>query len=322
MKSSILITGAGGMVGSHMIDYFFEKGDTIVGTYYKPTTDLTEVAGKAELVECDIRYYNNIYRIIDNRRPQYIFHLAAQSYPAVSWDKPQETMEINVTGTINVFESIRMVRKEDKSYNPMVVVACSSAEYGASLEHADGAVDENTQLLPLHPYGVSKVGQDLLAYQYYANYGIRCIRARIFNTTGPRKANDVCADFVKRVVAIEKYRGGVLKVGNLETRRAITDVRDLVSALVLLGERGVPGEVYNISGAYVYKISDIVDILHKYAKVTFETRVDEALLRPSDEKIICGDSTKLIQQTGWKQRYMLETTIKHMLEYERKKADG
>ena len=321
MDKVILITGVGGMVGSHMVDYFYEEKAKVIGTYYKPTTDISDIKGKAELIECDIRYYTNVYEIIEKYRPQYIFHLAAQSYPAVSWDKPQETMEINVTGTVNVFEAVKAIRKTDEEYDPMVVVACSSAEYGASLEHADGPVDENTPLLPLHPYGVSKVGQDLLSYQYYVNFGIRCIRARIFNTTGPRKANDVCSDFVKRVVLMEKGKGSgdKLIVGNLETRRAITDVRDLVSALVLLSDWGGAGEVYNISGMNVYKISEIVDILRKNTVLDLETEVDEKLLRPSDEKLICGDSSKLIEQTGWKQKYSLEMTIKDMLEYQRRR---
>lgn len=320
MKEHILITGVGGMIGSHMTEYFFEQRIPVVGTYYNPTTNIGDIREKAVLYECDIRYFLNIYRIIDKYRPIEIYHLAAQSYPSVSWNKPQETIEINMTGTVNVFEAIRMVQEEDPEYNPVVVVACSSAEYGASLETIKAPVSEDTPLLPLHPYGVSKVGQDLLAYQYYVNFGIRCIRARIFNTTGPRKANDVCADFVKRIVGMEKSGtdNPILRVGNLETKRAITDVRDLVSALVLLGRNGKPGEAYNISGKNVYEIKQIVEILGKYTNLReVRIEVDPALLRPTDEAVICGDSSKLVTDTGWKQSYDLESTLKDMLEYER-----
>lgn len=316
----VMITGAGGMVGTHMVDYFAANGICPIGTYYKPTVNIAEVRSEAELIECDVRYFTNVFDIIQHVKPDRIFHLAAQSYPSVSWDKPQETMEINATGTINIFESIRRIRKEEPAYNPMVVVACSSAEYGNSLQQCDGAVKENTPLLPLHPYGVSKVCQDLISYQYYVNFGIRTIRARIFNTTGPRKVNDVCADFTKRVVLMEKQglKRGILKTGNLETKRAITDVRDLVLALVELAERGTPGEVYNISGSTVYQMSEIVDMIRRHTKLDFKTEIDPSLLRPTDEKIICGDSTKLIAATGWQQHYTLENTITDMLEYWRK----
>lgn len=317
---SILITGAGGMVGTHMIDFFAKQGIRPVGTYYKPTANIKEVQSEAELIECDIRYFTNVYDIIKERKPEQIFHLAAQSYPSISWQKPQETMEINVTGTINVFESIRRVQRSDSKYDPVVVVACSSAEYGDSLQNSDTAVKEDTILLPLHPYGVSKVCQDLLSYQYFVNHNIRTIRARIFNTTGPRKTNDVCADFTKRIVEMERdgMRQGVLRTGNLETFRAITDVRDLVRALVALSDYGVPGEAYNVCGSNVYRISDLVDIIRKNTEVDFSTETDKELLRPTDERVICGDSSKLVAATGWKQSYTIEETIHDMLEYWRR----
>lgn len=321
MNSIVLITGAGGMVGSHMIDYYAAKGIRPVGTYYKPTTDMTDVQGKAVFIECDVRYFTNVYDVIRKWRPDVIYHLAAQSYPSVSWEKPQETFEVNTTGTINVFESIRRVQEQEPKYDPMVVVACSSAEYGDSLNHYDGAVDEKVELLPLHPYGVSKVCQDLLSYQYFVNFGIRTIRARIFNTTGPRKSNDVSADFTKRIVQMEKegQQRGILRVGNLKTRRAITDVRDLVCALVALSEQGAPGEAYNISGSTIYQMSEIVEMIRRNTALEFKTETETALLRPTDEKVICGNSSKLVAVTGWTQVYSLETTIQDMLIYWREK---
>ncbi|WP_312647415.1 GDP-mannose 4,6-dehydratase [Aminipila sp.] len=318
--TQVLITGAGGMVGSHMVDYY-AKSKSIIGTYFKPTTDISEIEGKADLIECDIRYFTGIYDIIRLHRPLEIFHLAAQSYPSVSWERPQETMEINATGTINLFEAIKRVKQEDMSYDPIVIIACSSAEYGDSLNNCVGKANEQLELLPLHPYGVSKVCQDLLSYQYFVNFGIKAIRARIFNTTGPRKTNDVCSDFTKRIVLMEKNKNtnNILKVGNLQSYRAIADVRDLVNALVLLSEKGRAGEVYNISGSKAYKTEQIVDIIRVKTEINFEIEVDQKLLRPTDEKIIFGDSQKLIKQTGWQQKYDLETTIEDMLNYWRKK---
>lgn len=318
--SMIYITGAGGMVGSHMIDRYHELGDTVVGSYYKPTTDINEIRDKAQLIECDVRYFLSVFTIIDKYRPDIIYHLAAQSYPSVSWERPQETMEINATGTINVFEAVKKIQAENPDYNPMIVVACSSAEYGNSLISSEGPVDETTPLLPLHPYGVSKVCQDLLSYQYFVNFGIRCIRARIFNTTGPRKVNDVCSDFTKRIVRMEKGldKEHTLKVGNIETQRAITDVRDLVSALILLAEKGRAGEVYNISGKTIYQMKEIITLIQKHTDLKFDIKTDPSLLRPTDEKIIWGNSEKLYQDTGWEQKIRLEETLVDMLNYWRK----
>lgn len=312
----ILITGACGMVGSYLVDYYYNLGINVLGTYFKPTTDIREIEGKAHLIECDIRYFNNLFNIIFKYKPEKIFHLAAQSLPTVSWIRPQETIDVNVNGTINVFESIKNIRKIDKNYDPVVIVACSSAEYGASLTSENVPIKEDAMLLPLHPYGVSKVAQDLLSYQYYVNDGIRVIRTRIFNTTGPRKINDVCSDFTKRAVLIEKgITDNKLKVGNLETYRAIMDVRDLVRALVLLSDLGKWGDVYNVSGSKLYQIREIVTIIREYISVPFELELDLSLLRPADEPVIYGDSSKLIGDTGWSQVYTLDETIKDMINY-------
>ena len=312
----IYITGVGGMVGSHMVDYLYaEGGHTIIGSYFKPTTDLNDIRSKCTLIECDVRYYQRVQEIISTHKPDKIFHLAAQSYPTVSWERPQETMDTNVNGTVNVFEAVKSVQKIDSKYNPVVVVACSSAEYGASLTPENTPITEDVALLPLHPYGVSKVAQDLLSYQYFRNDNIRSIRARIFNTTGPRKTNDVTSDFTMRAVNMERGKEKFLRVGNLETKRAITDVRDLVSALILLSEKGIWGEVYNISGEKAYMIQDIIPIIEKYMGITLPYEIDSTLLRPTDEPIIYGDSSRLKKDTGWKQSYALETTIKDMIDY-------
>ncbi|KMZ53826.1 GDP-mannose 4,6-dehydratase [Dorea sp. D27] len=315
---AVLITGAGGMVGSHMAEMMTREGIEVIGTYYKPTVDMCELSKDIKMIECDVRYPNNIGRIIKRYMPDQVYHLAAQSYPTVSWDKPYETMDINIGGTIAVFETIKEIRERYPQYDPVVVVACSSAEYGQTLEEmADGKVEENAQLKPLHPYGVSKVGQDLLAYQYFVNDGIRTIRARIFNTTGTRKRNDVTSDFTKRAIEqlYENKENPVLSVGNIGTERAIMDVKDLIAALRALAEKGKAGDVYNISSEKVYKISDIIRMIEKELKIKFQLHVDKKLLRPTDERIIVGDVEKLKRETGWEQQVGLEQTVKEMLEY-------
>lgn len=292
----------------------------MLGTYYKPTTDITELDSAISMMECDVRYYASVQKIIADFKPDQIFHLAAQSYPTVSWVRPQETMDTNINGTVNIFEAVKSVRVLDGSYDPMVVVACSSAEYGQTLnEIEDPYVVETAQLKPLHPYGVSKVGQDLLSFQYFMNDHIRCIRARIFNSTGTRKVNDVTSDFTKRAVLAERSGVYTLRVGNLETKRAIMDQRDLVNGLLLLAEKGIPGEVYNISSEYCYQMKDIVTMIEEQIGHKFELVVDSKLLRPTDERIIIGNIDKLKRDTGWRQQISMKQTIADMLDYWRKK---
>lgn len=169
--------------------------------------------------------------------------------------------------------------------------------------------------MPLHAYGVSKVAQDLLSYQYYVNDGIKVIRARLFNTTGPQKVIDAMSDFVRRAVEIKRGTSHEIRVGNLDTSPAITDVRDVVVALVLLAERGIHGEAYNVCGTRVYRIRGIVKEVMECIGVKAGITVDPMLLRPTDEKIILGDSSKLIRDTNWNQTYKLQTTITDMIDY-------
>lgn len=316
----VLVTGAGGMVGSHMVELLYNQGYDVLGTYYKPTTDISEINPDIQLQECDVRYYESVLRVIMTFQPDYIFHLAAQSYPTVSWSRPQETIDTNVNGTVNVYEAIKAVRNFYSDYDPIVVVACSSAEYGQTLnELEDPYVKETAELKPLHPYGVSKVGQDLLSFQYFINDHIRCIRARIFNSTGTRKVNDVTSDFTKRAILAERSGVYKLEVGNLETRRAIMDQRDLVNGLMLLAQHGKAGEVYNISSEKCYKMSDIVVMIEKQMEHKFELVVNPRLLRPTDENIIIGNVEKLKRDTGWYQKITMEQTISDMLNYWRAK---
>lgn len=310
------------MVGSHLIEKLYECGNNVLGTYYKPTTNIKEIASNIKLIECDIRYSQRIEQIIMDFMPEQIFHLAAQSYPTVSWERPEETLDINIKGTMNIFESVKAVRKfKNVSYDPVIVVACSSAEYGQTLNELEGDeiyVKETAELKPLHPYGVSKVGQDLLSFQYYMNDQIRCIRARIFNSTGTRKVNDVTSDFTKRAVEAERNGKYEIRVGNLETRRAIMDQRDLVKALMLLADKGKPGEVYNISSEYIYQMRDIVLLIEKTVGHGIKITVDRSLLRPTDEKVIVGDVSKLKMETGWRQEIPMERTVEDMIDYWRK----
>lgn len=318
----VMVTGAGGMVGSHMVEQLYYRGDEVIGTWHKNKKNVEQIDVPVYFVQCDLRYGQGIDQLIMDNLPDEIYHLAAQSYPTVSWVSPSETVDVNICGTIAVFEAIKKARKYvKKDYDPVVVVACSSAEYGETLNKLKGKevyVKETAELLPLHPYGVSKVGQDLISFQYFMNDRIRSIRARIFNSTGTRKVNDVTSDFTKRAVIAENSGVHTLRVGNLNTRRAIMDQRDLVNALVLLAEKGSAGDVYNISSEHIYQMKDIVTMIEEAIGFKFSIEVDSKLLRPTDEKIIVGDITKLKSATGWSQKILMQQTIADMLDYWRK----
>lgn len=313
----VLVTGAGGMVGSHMVEFLYNRGDEVIGIWHKNRKNVEQITLPVNFVQCDLRYGYGIEEIIMDNLPEQIFHLAAQSYPTISWVSPAETIDVNINGTVAVFEAIKKARKYKKTdYDPIVVVACSSAEYGQTLNELENPfVRETAELKPLHPYGVSKVGQDLLSFQYFMNDRIRCIRARIFNSTGTRKVNDVTSDFTKRAVEAEKSGVYELRCGKLDTKRAIMDQRDLVNGLILLAEKGKAGEVYNICSEYIYQMEDIVRMIEKQIGHELRRRVDPVLIRPTDEGIIVGNINKLKSDTGWKQNIPMEQTITDMLMY-------
>ena len=311
MSEKIWVTGYGGFMGVHLVNRLEAKGAELLATYFRPTTDLRDQKPKAWVEECDIRDRAKVFLFLREFKPDKIFHLAAQSYPTVSWEDPWYTIESNVIGTVNIFEGVKQL-----GLNCKILNACSSAEYGFVSEQ-DVPIPEAHALNPLHPYGVSKVSQEMLGYQYFKNFGIKSIGVRIFNTTGPGKSKDVCSDLTKRLVEIAKGidRGKRLRIGNLSTRRAITDVRDVIQAFDLALDRATIGEVYNPSGNRVYAISDIVDLLRELVNFDFEVWQDPALLRPTDEPIIYGDSQKFKQETDWSPRIPLKQTLQDMLDY-------
>ena len=307
-----LVTGSEGFIGCFLAEHLLDLGREVVCTYHNASElwRLEGVRDRVTLEPMDVRDADAVDGVMGRHRPSAVYHMAAKSLPAFSWEHPVLSLETNVLGTVNVMEAMGR-----HSPDADVLVACSSAEYGMVAEE-DVPTTEDHPLLPLHPYGVSKVAQDLLAYQYHLNFGTRAFRARIYNTTGPRKEHDVLSDFVQRVVAIERGDAPArLRVGNLEPRRDFTDVRDLVRALTLLVERGRPGKAYNIASGRVYRVSDLLDIILDLAKVEVEVVQDKGLMRPSDEPVIAGSNARLVEETGWLAEIPIETSIADMLEF-------
>jgi len=311
---NVMITGASGFIGSVLARHCINAGCSVLGI------DIREPrngGSGASFEHCDVRDTLRLQHLLSTFRPERIFHLAAQSYPTVSLLQPRETFDVNAGGTINLFEGLRALHMM-----PVVIVACSSAEYGP-VAAGDLPVLETHPLRPLHPYGVSKVAQDLLASQYFLNYGIPAIRIRIFNTTGPSKEGDVCGDLTSRAVEIEMgIRPPSLQVGNLTSRRAIVDARDLVRGLWLSAEHCTLGDVYNLGGDKVYSVQQIIDAIRAEVRVSFQIQQDPALMRQCDEPIIAGNTSKFRSCTGWAPELGLAETVRDMLDWWRAQLAG
>jgi GDP-4-dehydro-6-deoxy-D-mannose reductase len=279
------------------------------------TENIEHLIDKVTLLECDLRDAASTRDVIERVRPDYIFHLAAQSFVPTSWHAPTESLVTNVVGQLNIFEA---VRKTD--INCRIQIACSSEEYGMVAED-ELPIREDAPLRPLSPYGVSKVGQDLLGYQYFMSYKMDIVRTRAFNHTGPRRAPVfVVSDFAKQIAAVEKgLRDPVMYVGNLEAKRDFSDVRDVVRAYYLSLEKGKSGEVYNICSERTWRIGDMLDKLLSLSDVKIEIKQDPTRLRPSDVPRLLGDCGRFRKDTGWEPTIPFDATLKDMLDYWRER---
>jgi len=314
-----LITGITGFAGSHLAEFLLSKKYKVYGVsrWRSSTEHIDAIKDKLTLIEADLNDSHSFDSAIKNIAPEQIYHLAAQSYVPASWVAPADTMKTNVVGTINLFEAVRKAGIE-----PRIQVSCSSEEYGL-VKPDEVPIKETNPLRPLSPYGVSKVAQDMLSFQYFHSYGMKIVVTRGFNHTGARRGEVFAtSNFAKQIVEIEKgIKEPVIKVGNLEAVRDFTDVRDMVRGYNLALEKGIPGERYNLCSGKGYKIKDMLDILLKLKKTDKKIKIetDPERMRPSDVEVLIGDNSKFRKQTGWKPEIPFETTMKDLLDYWRKK---
>jgi GDP-4-dehydro-6-deoxy-D-mannose reductase len=311
----VLITGITGFAGSHLADYVLAEhpGVEVFGTYRwrSRRENIAHLGGRIRLLESDLGDVTALRSALERSRPDAIFHLAAQSFVPTSWNAPAETFHVNATGQVNLFEAIRSL-----GLDPVVQLACSSEEYG--LVHKDETpIREENPLRPLSPYAVSKVAQDYLGYQYFRSYGLRAVRTRGFNHEGPRRGEVfVMSNFARQIAAIEAgEQEPVIRVGNLDSVRDFTDVRDMVRAYWLAATKGEPGEVYNIASGRGITIREMLDRLLAMSKVEVRVETDPARLRPSDVEVLLGDASKFRAATGWEPRIPLEQTLADTLDY-------
>jgi len=316
----ILITGITGFAGSHLAEYILANhaDAKVFGIirWRSRMDNIAQVQDKVRLIEADLKDMVSLRAALAESKPDRIFHLAAQSFVPTSWTCPAETFAINAIGQINLFESILAL-----DLKPRVQIAGSSEEYGQVFSD-EIPMKETNPLRPLSPYAVSKVSQDLLAFQYYKSYGLRAVRTRGFNHTGPRRGDVfVTSSFAKQIAEIEKKkRPPVINVGNLEAKRDFTDVRDMVRAYWLSLEKGIEGDVYNIGSGQAYSMQELLALLMSLSRTKMEVRIDPERLRPSDVPVLLADSSKFRTLTGWQPRIPFKQTILDLLNYWRERV--
>ena len=292
-----LITGAGGMMGSHLYDALKDLNCDVLPTFYNSTLDQRETITQ-EMEMLDVLDFERVKMVLAEVRPDVIYHLAAQSRPDVSFYDPALTVETNVIGTTNLLQACAVLEMK-----PLFINASSSAVYG-DIDWSTPP-DENSPCHPLSPYGTSKLAQEHIVKNFNQMHGIPYVNVRIFNCTGPRKINDFVSDVCRRVVNKEFP----LKVGNLDGLRSIVDVRDLVRGLVLC--ENIKNETINLGSDVSHKIGDVLKLIA--GNTPYE--IADSLLRPTDEPIILGNINKAKDLLGWKQEITLEQTITDTLDY-------
>jgi len=305
----ILVTGASGFIGRYLSSYACARDHEVVGTYLSDPELASRIPTDPHVrwVPLDLRDGQAIHRVVDEVRPDAVFHLGAQAYAKRAWADPVDTFATNVTGTIHLYEALRR-------HPPArgVLLSASAAAYGIAPRLP---ISEDAPLWATNPYGVSKACQETISYQYAKNFGLRIVRARLFGTTGPGKFGDALNDFAQQVARLERLgKPAELKVGNLSARRDVSDVRDAVPALWTLFERGTSEQPVNVGAGVSYPMQQVVDRLVALAKVPLTVTVDPGLLRPTDEPDNVADVSRL-RAMGHTPKVPFETTIRDSLDF-------
>lgn len=331
-----LITGITGMVGSHLCDYLLENTDWEIYGVCRWRSPLDNVEHLLEKVNnkdrvffeyADLNDQVSLISVIQSVKPEYVFHLAAQSYPVTSFTAPIDTLNTNVLGTCRLLESIRIAMEQDDNYKPVVHVCASSEVFGKipSDKKPEEGINEECPFHPASPYAISKVGTDLLGRYYAEAYGMTVMTTRMFTHTGPRRG-DVFHEstFAKQIAMIE---AGIIepevKVGNLKSLRTYADVRDAVRAYyMLVTVNPIAGEYYNIGGSYTCEVGDTLDTLISLSTARDKIKVitDPERLRPIDADLQVPDCRKFKEHTGWEPQISYEKTMEDLLEYWREKV--
>ncbi len=306
MTKRALVTGATGFLGRYMAGFLSERGHEVVSTYFHtPLNVASPVPLAGEPRQLDVRDPAAVLAVVREVEPDVIYHFAGQAYVVPSWERPAETFDVNLWGTLHLLEAVRRSRP-----NCALAFAGSGTEYG---EPERVPTPEDSPLLPTSPYATSKAAADLLCYQYFRSFGLPVFRYRIFGTTGVGKRGDVCNDFASQIARLESNGGEkILRVGDLDKRRDIQDVRDAVRAMVTVVERGVPGEAYNIGAGAACEVRWILETLRSLSQRPFEVLEEDARRRKVDEPVHLADVGRL-RGLGWSPQIPLQETLEAIL---------
>ena len=311
----VLITGISGFVGAILAEYLlsdsFSRSLEIHGTIHRADSRIQSIRDQLHLHRGDLRNPSWIDNIIRTVKPRFVFHLAAWSDVRASWDQPWAAYELNISCQLNLLEALRRNAPDAR-----VLVVASSEVYGL-IEPEDLPVDEATPLRPNSPYGISKVAQDLMAQQYWFNFGMPTVRVRSFNHIGPGQSDSfVASAFARQIAEIEAGRQDpVLKVGNLDAERDYTDVRDMVRAYWLALRHGEPGGVYNVGSGSTCSVRKLLEVLLELTSAEIAVEQDPQRLRPSDVARMLCDRNQLSKVTGWRPTISLRESLADVLQY-------
>jgi GDP-4-dehydro-6-deoxy-D-mannose reductase len=314
-----LITGISGFVGSHLAEYLLKTTDwEVAGTVFGPYVNISGLCDRLELYPAELSRMDVMTFILEQCRPDLIFHLAAQPLPSASRRDPWGTLETNIRMQLNVLEGVAAVCPACR-----VLVVGSSEEYGP-VPPGELPIDEDTPLRPLNAYAISKVAQDLMGQQYHMTHKLHVVRVRPFNHIGPRqRLGFVAADFASQIAAAEMgLQARVLRVGNLGARRDFSDVRDVVRAYVLAIMEGAPGQVYNVGSERSHSVQEMLETLLAMSTVAIEIRPDPERMRPSDVPDFVCDASRLRAATGWRPEIPFQQSLRDVLGYWRQETEG
>ena len=312
----VLITGVAGFVGGHMVDFLRREAPdaVVVGLDSRPGRRAQSLA--IEIVQADLEDASSVRAAIARVSPDRVIHLAAQSSPQRSWEDPERTLRTNVLGMLHLLEAARA-----QPAAPRILVVGSADEYGLVQSH-ELPLREDAPLRPASPYAASKVAAGYLALQYALSPGLPVVRTRTFHHTGPRRGEQFAeSSFARQLAEIEAgQRPPRLEVGNLESVRDFTDVRDVVRAYWALLDRGARGEVYNVCSGRGVKLGELLQGLIALSGLRVEVHVDPARLRAADAPILIGDPSRLRAATGWEPEIPIDRTLRDLLDYWRERV--
>jgi GDPmannose 4,6-dehydratase len=321
--TTAFISGITGMVGSHLADYLIENTDWNIHGLIRWRSPLDNISqqikevnsrNRIKLFYGDLRDSMSVDDAIKSSKPDYVFHLAAQSFPKTSFTAPLDTLETNVQGTVRILEAV-------KNHAPKAIThVCSSSEVFGRVPKEKLPIDEECNFHPASPYAISKVGTDLVGRFYAEAYGLTTLTTRMFTHTGPRRG-DVFAEssFAKQIALAEnEFIEPIIKVGNLKSLRTVADVRDAVRAyFMLVTINPIAGEYYNIGGQHTAEVGEILDHLISISSIKnkLKIEVDPDRLRPIDADLQVPNTDKFTNHTGWKPEISFEQTMQDLLDY-------